>query len=198
MDQKNELRDLYARYQEDSRFDKLRRIYGINFVPGDGPIHPDIMLVGEAPGKYENMKKRPFVGPSSKVLEKILKKVNLDIENIFFTNVVKYWPRSSEGRAEPLVNRTVTDQELEAAKEYLLREIEIIDPLIVGLCGIKAIRTFFPGISDVYTCNGQLLDDKFVALYHPGLVHHDNSKSQAVEDGFADLKHFIDDELKAS
>lgn len=182
-----DLQDLYEEYITDPNFEHLRED-GINFVPGSGALKPKVMIIGEAPGRMENAKKRPFIGPAGRVLTECLKEISLDLINeVFITNVVKYWPRTSERRTRPPV-----DEEIECSKTYLLDEIEIVDPLVIGLCGRSAINTFFPGIYSVKEKNGHLLNGKFVPLFHPASVLHKPETEPELKMGFRMLRNIID------
>src|SRR3982751_6092836 len=64
----------------------------INPVPGAGNPNAEIMFIGEGPGYNEDKKGLPFVGRSGDYLEKMLKMINLDREQVFITNVVKHRP----------------------------------------------------------------------------------------------------------
>ncbi len=59
-------------------------------VLGDGDVNSDILLMGEAPGKDEVIKKKPFVGAAGKNLSEFLNILNIDRRNIYITNVIKY------------------------------------------------------------------------------------------------------------
>jgi len=63
-----------------------------NYVPSIGPVDAKMMIVGEAPGAEEDAIGEPFVGPSGKLLNRVLEEISLFREDIFITNVVKYKP----------------------------------------------------------------------------------------------------------
>lgn len=180
---------LYEKYQNDPKFDYLRADHPTTFfVPGDGPLNPDIMLVGEAPGRLENAKRLPFVGRAGTNLINILTDLEIDPFHVFMTNVVKYWPQTTNS-----VTRTPDKDELLSHKEYLLKEIEIVNPKIVGLCGYSAITTVFPNIPNVYHSHGELLDNKFVPLYHPAYTTRPGSNKSLVVSGYSKLKEYLGD-----
>lgn len=197
MDQRKELDELYGEYRLDPAFSNLKNMYGINFVPGSGPFSPSVMLIGTSPGKFENRKRLPFMGPQSRYLKKVIYNVGINYSNIFLTNVIKYWPQNPTNRDQ---SRRPTDAELEASKHYIEEEIDIIDPIYVGLCGQLAIQAMCPEIDDVYSVNGQLIDHKYVALYDPAILRHDGSseKWQIVEHGYRELKRLIDESERAA
>src|SRR5512145_2510129 len=61
-------------------------------VPGEGPVDAELMLVGEAPGYYEDQQGRPFVGAAGQFLEQLLGYAGLARNDVFITNVVKHRP----------------------------------------------------------------------------------------------------------
>jgi len=92
------------------------------------------MLVGEAPGFNEDLQGRPFVGAAGSLLNEMLKLAGLSREEVFITNVVKCRPPN---------NRDPAEEEVEACKPYLFRQLEIIEPEIVVCLGRHSTRVFF-------------------------------------------------------
>jgi uracil-DNA glycosylase len=172
---------LYEAYQKDPNFHHLRDT--ANFVPGKGPVPAPLMLAGEAPANLENAKREPFVGQSGVVLDKLLMEVGLDISRIFYTNAVKYWPRDENGKT-----RKPSYEEVEDSTYYLKREIEIVNPAIVALCGATAAKAFFPVRESMIKLNGRLLDGKFVVVFHPAVMLYKPEMSPIVRAGYASLK----------
>ena len=64
----------------------------MKFVPGFGNSHPELMILGDAPGYYEEQAERPFVGPSGEIVRGMLSKAGISPEQCFFDNVVPYRP----------------------------------------------------------------------------------------------------------
>lgn len=183
------LENVYAEYEIDPAFNNLRSVPGTNLVKGHGPTNsPDLMIVGEIPGRLENERRLPFMGPVGTNLTNLLSDIGVKPSEVYMTNTVKYWPHLPGSTK----TRPVTDRELAASSAYLFREIDIIDPGIVGLCGKTAIRAIFPEMEDPLKRNGQLLDDRFVILYHPAIITHDPSQKALVKMGFVWLKNHLD------
>lgn len=182
------LEELYERYSTDPLFDDLRQ--HAFFVPGMGPSDksPDLMLIGEAPGSLENAKRLPFQGTAGQRMSNLLHRsgIELDPENIFVTNVVKYWPQKTPGQT-----RKPTNREIAASKTYLVKEIEAVNPKIIGLMGYVAITTIYPSVANVYDVNGIMLDDKYVPLYHPIAAVYNTSKERQVEEGYEALARYL-------
>lgn len=179
------LEQVYAQYKEDPAFDGLRST-GNKFVPGYGPTHPRIMLVGEAPGSLENALQKPFMGRAGKLLDDLLEAIGVDPETVFITNAVKYWPVDDLGKT-----RQPNDIELAASKKYLLQEIDIVKPIVVGLCGFSAIRAVFPGIQDVNSVHGTLIAGKYVPLYHPAAMGYRPLMSGKIKKGYKMLNEYL-------
>lgn len=91
-----------------------------NAVPGDGPPTAKLMIIGEAPGKEEDLSGHPFVGASGKFLNSVLEGTGLDRNDFFITNTAKCRPPS---------NRTPKKLEVDTcAANYLFEQIELINP----------------------------------------------------------------------
>ena len=102
-----------------------------NFVFGIGNPESDIVFVGEAPGKNEDLIGEPFVGRGGKLLDKILKAISLTRKDIYILNVLK---------CRPPENRDPSKDEIEKCEPYLKEQLKIIKPkLIVTLGRISAM-----------------------------------------------------------
>ncbi|MGC8600959.1 MAG: uracil-DNA glycosylase [Thermoprotei archaeon] len=97
-------------------------------VPGEG-ASGGLMLVGEAPGKDEDLQGRPFVGRAGKLLESSLEAAGITRESVYITNVVK---------CRPPGNRKPRSNEVMACKPYLFRELNIVKPSAILLMGNTA------------------------------------------------------------
>lgn len=126
------LRRLYARYAADSTLAGVRNEAKGVLVPGDGPMYPRLMFVGEAPGAREAALRKPFVGASGNFLNELLESVGLNRTEIYITNVVKYRPH---------LNRDPTDAEVHAGIPYLRREHRIIGRPPMVMLGKHARKT---------------------------------------------------------
>ncbi len=85
------------------------------FGEGDGPF----MMVGEAPGRQEDIQGRPFVGQAGRLLNEMLAEAGMERNRFFITNVVKCRPPN---------NRNPRPEEIEACRPYLDRQVEILRP----------------------------------------------------------------------
>lgn len=147
-----------------------------NIVLGKGSANSEIIFVGEAPGKNEDIQGMPFVGAAGKNLDKLLQEVGLSLEKVYIANILKYRPPE---------NRAPNMEEIKAHTPYLLRQIEIIKPKVVCSLGNYATKFFLalgetdkmdeqPGITQVH---GKVkiikikgLDIKLIPLFHPAAI----------------------------
>jgi len=90
-----------------------------------------LMLIGEAPGRDEDLQGLPFVGKAGQLLDRMLAAIGLSEETAYITNIV-YW--------RPPGNRTPTPQEAEACRPFLNRQIALADPEIIMLLGGAAAK----------------------------------------------------------
>jgi uracil-DNA glycosylase family 4 len=95
-------------------------------VPGEGKPDSQIMLIGEGPGRSEDVEGRPFVGQAGKLLETLLSEADLSRENVFICNVV---------RCRPPRNREPLPDEVQACTPYLDRQIGVIQPKVIVTLG---------------------------------------------------------------
>lgn len=97
-----------------------------NAVPGKGNQNADVVFIGEAPGKNEDLHGEPFIGTAGKKLDDALKNAGLTRNSVYITNIVK---------CRPPKNRIPNDVEKSTCNEYLKAEIAIINPKIICLLG---------------------------------------------------------------
>jgi uracil-DNA glycosylase len=90
-----------------------------------------LMLIGEAPGRDEDLEGKPFVGRAGQLLDKMLAAIQLSEQNAHITNIV-YW--------RPPGNRTPTPQEAQACRPFLERQVELVAPDVVVLLGGAAAK----------------------------------------------------------
>ncbi len=100
-------------------------------VPGDGNPGADLMLIGEAPGKQEDLIGKPFVGRAGKLLDSLLAGIDLSRDDIFIANIVKHRPPE---------NRDPREEEIQACTPYLEEQIRIIRPKVIVMLGRHSSR----------------------------------------------------------
>lgn len=153
-------------------------------VPGEGPSNAHIMLIGEGPGKNEDLQGRPFVGNAGKLLTDLLAQANLTREDVFICNVVKCRPPN---------NRDPESDEIRACNVYLDAQIDVIKPRIIITLGRFSMAKFFPGvkISQVHGKMKQVGDHFVIPMFHPAAaLHQPNLKATIIED-FANLPKLL-------
>ena len=95
-------------------------------VFGDGSAESDVVFIGEAPGKNEDLKGIPFIGAAGKFLEEMLGGIGMKRSDIYITNIVKYRPPN---------NRDPEPDEKESCNEWLMNELKIISPKLIVFLG---------------------------------------------------------------
>jgi DNA polymerase len=109
---------------------ELKR-YATNTVFADGDPARRVMLIGEAPGRDEDIEGRPFVGRAGKLLDRMLAEIGLDRRKVYITNVL-YW--------RPPQNRDPSPEEAASCLPFLHRHIELADPKLMILLGAVSVR----------------------------------------------------------
>ena len=102
-------------------------------VFGEGDPHADLMVVGEGPGREEDLQGRPFVGRSGQLLDKLLlEEAGLERRQVYIGNVVK---------CRPPENRDPLPDEIASCRPYLDQQVELIRPIVVLTLGNFASKT---------------------------------------------------------
>jgi uracil-DNA glycosylase family 4 len=113
-------------------------------VFGAGNADADVMFVGEAPGANEDRLGLPFVGQAGKLLDKLLAEIGLERADVFIANTLKCRPPN---------NRDPKPHELDACRDYLMRQVELIEPSMIctlGNAATKLLRGDPTGISRLH------------------------------------------------
>lgn len=164
-------------------------------VFGDGNPDAGMVFIGEAPGKNEDIQGKPFVGAAGKFLDEMLGLVNLERQDIYITNIVKYRPPN---------NRDPLPEEKKAFLPYLLTQLEIIAPKIVVTLGRHSLNCFLPELF-ISQCHGQpkrvkislngqkdkILELVILPLYHPAAALYNGSQRQTLIDDFIKIPKII-------
>ncbi len=107
-------------------------------VPGEGPLQPLLMLVGEQPGDQEDLHGRPFVGPAGQLLDRALVQLGWPREAIYLTNAVKHFKFELRGKRR--IHKTPAQQEAAACLHWLENELSLVQPGAVVALGATAAR----------------------------------------------------------
>jgi uracil-DNA glycosylase family 4 len=153
-------------------------------VPGEGPSDAKLMFIGEGPGFHEDQSGRPFVGAAGQFLEELLAGIGLSREDVFIANVVK---------CRPPGNRDPEQQEIDACRGYLDRQIALIDPKVIVTLGRFSMARWFPSarISRIHGQPRKVGKRLIVPMYHPAAALHRGSLRQTVVDDFKKLPEFV-------
>lgn len=150
-------------------------------VMGDGRTDADIVFIGEAPGKQEDIQGLPFVGASGRFLNEMLAAADMKRSDVYITNIVKYRPPN---------NRDPLPEEKREFWPYLLRQLEIIQPKVVITLGRHSGAAFIPelqisrdhGRARKVIYHGQ--EFLVIPLYHPAAALYNGSMRQVLIDDF--------------
>ncbi|MFN7160666.1 MAG: uracil-DNA glycosylase family protein [Candidatus Gracilibacteria bacterium] len=156
------------------------------YVPGMGTQQTDILLVGEGPGKNEDLQGLPFVGASGRFLDELLGSIGLSREKIYITNVVK---------CRPPENRDPKPNEIEACDNYLEAQIMVINPKIIITLGRYSMAKFLPGvkISEVHGKPKKRQSDGRIIFpcYHPAVALYNGGMRETLKEDFARIPKIL-------
>ena len=160
-----------------------------NVVFGVGPATAKVVLVGEAPGFWEDKQGAPFVGAAGKNLDALLHEAGLRREDVYITNVVK---------SRPPGNRDPTDEEIEACRPFLEGQISAIKPKLVVALGRIAARELLGRPVTMSKEHGSLLDCTYAGVnfklfltYHPAAAIYSGRTKQELQANFLKLKQIL-------
>jgi len=161
-------------------------------VFGSGNPSAEVVFIGEAPGKNEDLKGEPFVGAAGKFLDEMLASVNLKRSDIYITNIVKYRPPN---------NRDPLPEEKEAFLPFLYAQLAAIAPKVIVTLGRHSTNCFLPGlqISHIHgqpkrikvRVYGEELAWVILPLYHPAAALYNGGMRQVLLDDFATVPAII-------
>lgn len=151
-----------------------------NVVFGQGVPTAEVLFVGEGPGQNEDEQGLPFVGRSGQLLDKYLFAIDLDRnQNCYIANIVK---------CRPPHNRDPQFAEQKCCSEWLQRQIELVDPVLIVCLGRIAATALIKDPFRITREHGQWFDvngRRCMAIYHPSALLRDPSKRPET---FVDLK----------
>jgi DNA polymerase len=156
-----------------------------NAVPGEGNPDAEVVLIGEAPGQNEDLQGRPFVGASGQFLTQMLAAAGYTRAEVFIANVAKHRPPS---------NRDPLPDEIAACGNFLQRQIDAIDPLVIVTLGRFSMARYFPGekISRIHGQPRVVGGRVVLPLYHPAAALHQGALRKVLEEDFATLPSVVE------
>jgi DNA polymerase len=148
-----------------------------NFVFGEGNPNADLLIIGEAPGRDEDLSGHPFVGRSGKLLTSILEAIQLSRDDVYIANILKCRPPN---------NRRPSQSEVDKCEVYLHKQIELINPKYILALGLTAADTLLKEKCVMKDIRGKILEyqgKKLLITYHPSaLLRNPNLKRPVWED----------------
>ncbi len=145
-----------------------------NIVFSGGVPNHKMMLIGEAPGYYEDMQGEPFVGKAGQLLDKILASVGFERnKHIYICNTLK---------CRPPENRDPLPEEKAACREYLDAQINILKPRIILLCGRVAVNSLMDTKLGITKLRGRWFEgpnfSKMMPIFHPSYLLRNDSREK--------------------
>lgn len=133
-----------------------------NVVFGVGDPQARLMLVGEAPGKNEDLQGEPFVGAAGHLLDELLEGIGIGRDDVYIANVLK---------CRPPGNRDPRDDEIDSCKGFLREQIRMIHPDVVVTLGNFATKLLIPTEVGITRMRGRQIDwwlgATLIPTFHP-------------------------------
>jgi uracil-DNA glycosylase len=146
-------------------------------VYGVGNPRADLMFVGEAPGRDEDIQGIPFVGRAGQKLTQIIEAIALKRDDVYIANVIK---------CRPPENRNPEPDEVEACERFLFRQIDVIKPKVIVALGTFAARSLLKTDAPISRLRGRVYDyrgAKLVPTFHPAyLLRNPSCRREVWED----------------
>lgn len=164
-----------------------------NTVPGEGSPESDIFFIGEAPGRWEDVKGKPFVGSAGDLLDKLLSKAGISRQEVFIGNILK---------CRPPQNRKPRTQEIKQCTPYLDRQIQVIKPKTIVTLGnysteylFSKVKLPFDGITsvrgDFYSTSLLGFPTQIFPTLHPAAALYRGKYKQLLQKDFQMLKKLL-------
>lgn len=171
------LNDLRARIEQADVTPELKS-QATQLVFGDGNADAEIVFIGEAPGKNEDEQGKPFIGAAGRFLNEMLASINLNREDVYITNIVKYRPPN---------NRDPLPAEKEEWLPYLQEQLDIIQPKMIVTLGRHSMDVLLPGlkISQAHGKPKRYKERVYLPLFHPAAALYNSGMRQTLIDDFA-------------
>lgn len=161
-----------------------------NVVFGAGASSADVLIVGEAPGQREDELGVPFVGRSGQLLDKLLGEIQLQRDDVYIANVVK---------CRPPRNRDPKQDEIDACKGYLKRQIQLIDPKVVLTLGNFSTKLLLNTSTGITAMRGRAYEwwgRYLVPTFHPAAALRGGERvTNDIREDLAIVRNVIDGNL---
>lgn len=156
-----------------------------NLVFGDGPDDARVLIIGEAPGKNEDLSGHPFVGAAGKYLDELLGHAGLERGDVYIANVLK---------CRPPGNRDPRPDEIEQCADFLRDQTRAIDPEFIVTLGNFSTRFILKTELGITRLHGNLQRAgkfKVFPVYHPAAAIYDRTKREVLERDFETLGQLL-------
>ena len=175
-DKAKALAEIAAAIEADNVTPHLRAT-ATQLVFGAGNPDADVVFVGEAPGKNEDLRGEPFVGAAGKFLNEMLAGIGMERADIYITNIVKYRPPD---------NRDPTPDEIAEFVPYLNYQLDVISPKLVAFLGRHSMSVFLPElrISQAHGKPVRKDGQVYLPLFHPAAALYNGGMRQTLIDDF--------------
>jgi uracil-DNA glycosylase family protein len=137
-------------------------------VPGEGPKHSELMLVGEQPGDAEDTAGHPFVGPAGAILDRALAQAGIECRTVFVSNAVKHF--KFEPRGKRRIHSKPNAGEIEACHWWLDEELKFVKPKLIIALGATAARSVLGHTVTISAMRG--LPTPFTSTTHVWVTVH--------------------------
>lgn len=158
-----------------------------NVVFGDGNPDADLLFIGEAPGRDEDLQGKPFVGRSGQLLNRALTLVGIERPDVYITNIVKCRPPN---------NRVPLPEEVTSCMNLLLfNQIKIIRPRVICTLGSIALNSLLGKPHAITKTRGQQLSYNGIILiptYHPAYILRNQTQASTWLADFKTIKNILD------
>ncbi|MDZ4170079.1 MAG: uracil-DNA glycosylase [Coriobacteriia bacterium] len=156
-----------------------------SLVFGSGNPAARVVIIGEAPGRNEDLKGEPFVGAAGKLLDELLAHAGMQRADVFIANVLKCRP---PGNRDPLAD------EIETCTPFLREQIRVIAPDVLVTLGNFATRFILKTDASISQLRGQLAHAgrfSVFPVYHPAAAIYDRTKRDVMFADFAALGELV-------
>lgn len=163
-----------------------------NHVPGEGNLNADLVFIGEAPGRNEDLEGRPFCGRAGQILDELLKLAGHKREDIYITNILK---------CRPPKNRNPQPKEIELCTPHLILQLKAIKPKIICCLGNFAVSFIMKKfnlaakVKAIGKIHGKIFIPpkinslKIIPFYHPASATYNPGMIDVLKKDFRILKN---------
>jgi len=161
-----------------------------NAVPGEGPYDARLVLVGEGPGRNEDLHGVPFCGAAGRFLDELLKIAGLTRPEVYISNIVK---------CRPPENRVPQDDEIEiCTNNYLKKQIALVKPKLVVAMGRTSAKALLGSEVNMATEHGKVLQHEYGGVkfqlfvtYHPAASLYGAQAKLKLKEDFSKLSQVL-------